>query len=168
MKTSKPKTKAMVKRRNYLLIIAALIVTISVVLALVVPEYQKRQAQASAIAAEKEQKLEQLRSLELKLSTMQGKVNYTDSEEYLLRYAREYLGYMLPGDIRIDINDPDAPIPTAQLPLVTARPTVVPNETLEPSPTDGIAASPEPGSTDEPNTSPEPSSTPDPGAVPNG
>ena len=63
---------------------------------------------------------------------MSGKINYTASQEYLLRYAREYLGYLLPGDIRIDVDNPDAPVPTAQLPLVTARPTPSPEPTGTP------------------------------------
>ena len=86
------------------------------------------------VLAEKttEQKLAELAELELQYNTMSGKINYTASQEYLLRYAREYLGYLLPGDIRIDVDNPDAPVPTAQLPLVTARPTPSPEPTGTP------------------------------------
>ena len=116
-----------------------LAVLIAVTLFIVIPEAERRTAQANEIEKAKQQKLEELRALELKLDTMQGKIQYTESEEYLLRYAREYLGYMLPGDIRIDVENPNAPIPTAQLPLVTAKPTAAPtgspDASSDPNPT---------------------------------
>lgn len=127
------------KRRIYYMAIAVLAVLIVVTLCIVIPETERRTAQANEIEKAKQQKLEELRALELKLDTMQGKIQYTDSEEYLLRYAREYLGYMLPGDIRIDVENPNAPVPTAQLPLITAKPTAIPTNSpdisSEPSPT---------------------------------
>lgn len=127
------------RRRVYYIAIAVLAVLIAVTLLVVIPEAERRTAQAREIEKAKQQKLEELRALELKLDTMQGKIQYTESEEYLLRYAREYLGYMLPGDIRIDVENPNAPIPTAQLPLVTAKPTAIPTDSpdssSEPSPT---------------------------------
>lgn len=137
--TRKPRRRIQRRRRVYYIAIAVLTVLIAVTLLVVIPEAERRTAQAREIEKAKQQKLEELRTLELKLDTMQGKIQYTESEEYLLRYAREYLGYMLPGDIRIDVENPNAPIPTAQLPLVTAKPTAIPTDSpdssSEPSPT---------------------------------
>lgn len=137
--TNKTRKRIHRRRRSYYIAIAVLAVLIAVTLCIVIPEAERRTAQANEIEKAKQQKLEELRALELKLDTMQGKIQYTESEEHLLRYAREYLGYMLPGDIRIDVENPNAPIPTAQLPLVTSKPTAVPTDSpdssSEPSPT---------------------------------
>lgn len=137
--TKKTRKRIHRRRRIYYIAIAVLAVLIAVTLFIVIPEAERRTAQANEIEKAKQQKLEELRALELKLDTMQGKIQYTESEEYLLRYAREYLGYMLPGDIRIDVENPNAPIPTAQLPLVTAKPTAAPtgspDASSDPNPT---------------------------------
>ena len=117
------------KRTAYMVIIGVLVILIAVSLTIGIPEYQRKQERARQIELEAEQKLAEL---ELQYNTMSGKINYTASQEYLLRYAREYLGYLLPGDIRIDVDNPDAPVPTAQLPLVTARPTPSPEPTGTP------------------------------------
>ena len=120
------------KRTAYMVMIGVLVVLIAVSLTIGIPEYQRKQERARQIELETEQKLAELAELELQYNTMSGKINYTASQEYLLRYAREYLGYLLPGDIRIDVDNPDAPVPTAQLPLVTARPTPSPEPTGTP------------------------------------
>ena len=115
-----------------MVMIGVLVILIAVSLTIGIPEYQRKQERARQIELETEQKLAELAELELQYNTMSGKINYTASQEYLLRYAREYLGYLLPGDIRIDVDNPDAPVPTAQLPLVTARPTPSPEPTGTP------------------------------------
>ena len=120
------------KRIAYMVMIGVLVILIAVSLTIGIPEYQRKQERARQIELETEQKLAELAELELQYNTMSGKINYTASQEYLLRYAREYLGYLLPGDIRIDVDNPDAPVPTAQLPLVTARPTPSPEPTGTP------------------------------------
>ena len=120
------------KRIAYMVMIGVLVILIAVSLTIGIPEYQRKQERARQIELETEQKLAELAELELQYNTMSGKINYTASQEYLLRYAREYLGYLLPGDIRIDVDNPDAPVPTAQLPLVTARPTPSPELTRTP------------------------------------
>lgn len=120
------------KRTAYMVMIGVLVVLIAVSLTIGIPEYQRKQERARQIELETEQRLAELAELELQYNTMSGKINYTASQEYLLRYAREYLGYLLPGDIRIDVDNPDAPVPTAQLPLVTARPTPSPEPTGTP------------------------------------
>lgn len=120
------------KRTAYMVIIGVLVILIAVSLTIGIPEHQRKQERARQIELETEQKLAELAELELQYNTMSGKINYTASQEYLLRYAREYLGYLLPGDIRIDVDNPDAPVPTAQLPLVTARPTPSPEPTGTP------------------------------------
>ena len=120
------------KRTAYMVLIGVLVILIAVSLTIGIPEYQRKQERARQIELETEQRLAELAELELQYNTMSGKINYTASQEYLLRYAREYLGYLLPGDIRIDVDNPDAPVPTAQLPLVTARPTPSPEPTGTP------------------------------------
>ena len=120
------------KRIAYMVMIGVLVILIAVSLIIGIPEYQRKQERARQIELETEQRLAELAELELQYNTMSGKINYTASQEYLLRYAREYLGYLLPGDIRIDVDNPDAPVPTAQLPLVTARPTPSPEPTGTP------------------------------------
>ena len=120
------------KRTAYMVMIGVLVILIAVSLTIGIPEYQRKQERARQIELETEQRLAELAELELQYNTMSGKINYTASQEYLLRYAREYLGYLLPGDIRIDVDNPDAPVPTAQLPLVTARPTPSPEPTGTP------------------------------------
>ena len=120
------------KRTACMVIIGVLVILIAVSLTIGIPEYQRKQERARQIELETEQRLAELAELELQYNTMSGKINYTASQEYLLRYAREYLGYLLPGDIRIDVDNPDAPVPTAQLPLVTARPTPSPEPTGTP------------------------------------
>lgn len=120
------------KRIAYMVMIGVLVILIAVSLTIGIPEYQRKQERARQIELETEQRLAELAELELQYNTMSGKINYTASQEYLLRYAREYLGYLLPGDIRIDVDNPDAPVPTAQLPLVTARPTPSPEPTGTP------------------------------------
>ena len=120
------------KRTAYMVIIGVLVILIAVSLTIGIPEYQRKQERARQIELETEQKLAELAELELQYNTMSGKINYTASQEYLLRYAREYLGYLLPGDIRIDVDNPDARGGTAQLPLVTARPTPSPEPTGTP------------------------------------
>lgn len=107
---------------RYYVAILLLIILIAVSLIVGIPEYKKKIAQAEEIEKQKQEKLAELAELEAQYKTLDGKINFTDSQEYLLRYAREYLGYMLPGDIRIDVDNPEAPVPTAQLPLVTAQP----------------------------------------------
>ena len=120
------------KRIAYMVMIGVLVILIAVSLTIGIPEYQRKQERARQIELETEQRLAELAELELQYNTMSGKINYTASQEYLLRYAREYLGYLLPGDLRIDVDNPDAPVPTAQLPLVTARPTPSPEPTGTP------------------------------------
>lgn len=107
---------------RYYVGILLLIALIAVSLLVGIPKYKQKIAQAEELEKQKQEKLAELAELEAQYNTLDGKINFTDSQEYLLRYAREYLGYMLPGDIRIDVENPEAPVPTAQLPLVTARP----------------------------------------------
>lgn len=119
------------RKRTFLrtfLMLAGMAGVLALVLSITIPIARSHQQKMNEINAEKEKKLEELQDLELKYKALQGMVNYTDSEEYLLRYAREYLGYMLPGDIRLDVDNPAAPLPTPELPLVTASPTAEPEE----------------------------------------
>lgn len=120
------------------LMLASMAALLALILSITIPIYRSHNEKKAEIEAEKAAKLEELHELELKYSTLSGMVNYTDNEEYLLRYAREYLGYMLPGDIRIDVDNPSAPVQTPELPLVTAAPL----ETSTPAPSDELTAAP--------------------------
>lgn len=112
--------------------------------------YQAHMEKTRQIEEETAKLLEELYELECKRETLEDMIEYSESEEYLIRYAREHLGYMLEGDIRFDVNDPDRPIPTAELPLVTARPTAVPTVSIDPANTPAPTDTPEPIETTEP------------------
>lgn len=140
------------------LMLAAMAALLVLILSITIPIYRSHNEKRAELEAEKAARLEELHELELKYSTLSGMVNYTDNEEYLLRYAREYLGYMLPGDIRIDVDNPSAPVPTPELPLVTAAPL----ETPTPVPSEDQTAAP----SISPTVAPTPEPTPDPTATP--
>ncbi len=95
--------------------------------------YRARIRRAKEIDEETEALKQKLHELENRRETLEGMVEYTESEEFLIRYAREYLGYMFEGDIRIDVDNPDGPVPTPVLPLVTAAPTDTPDPSSVPS-----------------------------------
>ena len=140
------------------LMLAAMAALLALILSITIPIYRSHNEKRAELEAEKAARLEELHELELKYSTLSGMVNYTDNEEYLLRYAREYLGYMLPGDIRIDVDNPSAPVPTPELPLVTAAPL----ETPTPVPSADHPATPSisPPGPPTPEPSPEPTAAP--------
>lgn len=148
------------------LMLAAMAAVLVLILSVTIPIYRSHNEKKAELEAEKAVKLEELHELELKYSTLSGMVNYTDNEEYLLRYAREYLGYMFPGDIRIDVDDPYAPVPTPELPLVTAAPietpTPVPTEDMTEAPLGSHTGTPVPQPTAAPTAVP----TDEPTAVP--
>ena len=89
----------------------ALAVLITVVV--IRPKQIQRQ---KALEAERAKKQEELDALELEREYMQEIASQTESREYLIRYLRETKGYILDGDIRIDLADPYAPIPTPVTP----------------------------------------------------
>lgn len=95
--------------------------------------YNAHIRRAEEIDEKREELLRQLHELENRRETLEGMIEYTESEEFLLRYAREYLGYMFEGDIRIDVDNPDKPVATPVLPLVTAVPTDTPDPSYMPS-----------------------------------
>lgn len=93
----------------------ALAVLITVFIAVVVIRPKQIQRQ-KALEAERAKKQEELDALELEREYMQEIASQTESREYLIRYLRETKGYILDGDIRIDLADPYAPIPTPVTP----------------------------------------------------
>lgn len=89
---------------------------------------------------ERAQKQRELNELLLQQEFLQELSSLTESREYLIRYLRETQGYILKGDIRIDLADPNAVIPTpkpAEEPerQGQAEQTAEPSETSEPAET---------------------------------
>lgn len=69
-------------------------------------------ARRSKLEAERELKLRELDELTLQNEFLQELSSLSESREYLIRYLRETQGYIMNGDIRIDLADPNAVIPT--------------------------------------------------------
>ena len=57
---------------------------------------------------------------------------YISSSEFLIRYMRETQGYMLDGDIRFDVDDPNAII-TTSVPISSAPVSADAHDTPEPA-----------------------------------
>ena len=89
--------------------IVAVLAAVFAAAVIILPQQNRRQQQ---LEAERAKKQEQLDALELEWEYRQEEKSQTESREYLIRYLRETQGYILEGDIRIDLADPYAPIPT--------------------------------------------------------
>lgn len=90
-------------------VIALALVVIVVAIVLVIPSQNETRARLNA---EREQRLEELTRLNIEKDTMQELSALATSKDYLIRYLRRTHGYMFEGDIRIDLSDPNAVIPT--------------------------------------------------------
>ena len=77
--------------------------------ALVIPGLSRRQRQLEEERALKQQELDELT---LQKEFLQELSSLSESREFLIRYLRETQGYTLKGDIRLDLADPEAVIPT--------------------------------------------------------
>lgn len=73
---------------------------------------KQQQLKLDELEKERQLKQQELDELNLQYNSIEEMLKYTESNEFLLRYAREHLGYMLKGDIRIDVDNPSAVIPT--------------------------------------------------------
>jgi len=76
---------------------------------LVIPGLSRRQRQLEEERALKQQELDELM---LQKEFLQELSSLSESREFLVRYLRETQGYILKGDIRLDLADPEAVIPT--------------------------------------------------------
>ncbi len=76
---------------------------------LVIPGLSRRQRQLEEERALKQQELDELT---LQKEFLQELSSLSESREFLVRYLRETQGYILKGDIRLDLADPEAVIPT--------------------------------------------------------
>ncbi|MBR5948066.1 MAG: hypothetical protein IKZ82_05390 [Clostridia bacterium] len=77
--------------------------------ALVIPGLNKRQRRLEEERAAKQHELDELM---LQKEFLQELSSLNESREFLIRYLRETQGYILKGDIRLDLTDPEAVIPT--------------------------------------------------------
>ena len=76
---------------------------------LVIPGLSRRQRQLEEERALKQQELDELT---LQKEFLQELSSLSESREFLVRYLRETQGYILKGDIRLVLADPEAVIPT--------------------------------------------------------
>lgn len=77
--------------------------------AVVIPGLGKRRQKLEEERALKQQELDELM---LQKEFLQELSSLSQSREFLIRYLRETQGYILKGDIRLDLADPDAVLPT--------------------------------------------------------
>lgn len=77
--------------------------------AVVIPGLGKRRQKLEDERALKQQELDELM---LQKEFLQELSSLSQSREFLIRYLRETQGYILKGDIRLDLADPDAVLPT--------------------------------------------------------
>lgn len=139
-------------RKHSRLRTAAAIIGVAVALAvivLVLLSIQRKQKETlKRLNEEKAAKEQELLEIELKKDSLLERMSVIGSRQYLIRYLREHQGYMFPGDIRIDVDDPHAAVPTP-VPQYTPEPvTPEPTETGEPEP--GVTSEPTEEPTGEP------------------
>ncbi|MCH5278224.1 MAG: hypothetical protein J1E60_00350 [Christensenellaceae bacterium] len=108
---------------------AVAVIVLIVVLLSVIPAQREKLRE---LEEEKQRLTAQLNELLLKYDGMEEMLEYTGSVEFLLRYARENLGFMLEGDIRVDVDDPNAPIPTIVPQHITTLPSETPESSMAP------------------------------------
>lgn len=117
------------------LAVALGLIVILVLLAVIFPRQDET---AKRLEAERAAKEQELRELQLKKESLQELAALIGNRDFLIRYLREHQGYMYDGDIRIDLSDPNAEIPTPgpdipATPLPTIAPTADPNAPEETS-----------------------------------
>lgn len=72
----------------------------------------KQNSTMSRLRAEREEQQRKLQEAEIQQEGLEELNAYISSSEFLIRYMRETQGYMLDGDIRFDVDDPNAIITT--------------------------------------------------------
>ena len=73
----------------------------------------KQNSTMSRLRAEREEQQRKLQEAEIQQEGLEELNAYISSSEFLIRYMRETQGYMLDGDIRFDVDDPNAIITTS-------------------------------------------------------
>ena len=90
----------------------------------------KQNSTMSRLRAEREQC--KLQEAEIQQEGLEELNAYISSSEFLIRYMRETQGYMLDGDIRFDVDDPNAII-TTSVPISSAPVSADAHDTPEPA-----------------------------------
>ena len=129
-----PKAKRRIKQPVMIALIAAALLVIVILFAVVMPT---QSAELRRLEAERKAKEQELHNPLLQQETLQELSALIGNRDYLIRYLRETQGYMFPGDIRIDLDDPFAEVPTPgprpnETPLPTIAPTADPFATEAP------------------------------------
>ena len=100
--------------------LAAILLLLSIV-------FPKQDAVRRQLEEEQAAKEQELLELELKKQSLQELSSLLGNRNYLIRYLREHQGYKFPGDIRIDLSDDNAVVPTiSPAPVKTPEPTLIP------------------------------------------
>ena len=82
-----------------------LILLVIAFVAFIGTQFYLQQKKLDEITTEKQQLQQKIEELTREQERLESNLEYVKSPEGLLQYAREYLGYNLPDDIRIDVND---------------------------------------------------------------
>jgi len=94
---SKGKIKQLKKRR-------LIFFTGVLVVALVCLVFASQENKLLAIRKEQQALSEEYNAIQIEKQRIEYMIEYARSEEYLLQYAREKLGYVKPGDIKFDVE----------------------------------------------------------------
>ena len=92
----------------------------------------KQNSTMSRLRAEREEQQRKLQEAEIQQEGLEELNAYISSSEFLIRYMRETQGYMLDGDIRFDVDDPNAII-TTSVPISSAPVSADAHGTPEPT-----------------------------------
>ena len=92
----------------------------------------KQNSTMSRLLAEREEQQRKLQEAEIQQEGLEELNAYISSSEFLIRYMRETQGYMLDGDIRFDVDDPNAII-TTSVPISSAPVSADAHDTPEPA-----------------------------------
>ncbi len=124
-------------KQNTRLRTAAAIIGVAIAMAVIVlvlfSIQHKQKETLKRLSEEKAAKEQELLEMELKKDSLLERMSVIGSRQYLIRYLREHQGYMFPGDIRIDVDDPNAVIPTPVPQGWQTQPPETPEPTEEPT-----------------------------------
>lgn len=134
--------------------IASILFILLIAFILIFPKQSKTMRELSK---KRDQMQEELRDLDIEKESLQELYSLSGSREYLIRYLRENQGYMFEGDIRIDLADPDAIIPTPDPASLRTHddftPTPLPASLPTPTP-DAVQHDPDDEMSEEPSATP--------------
>ena len=85
-----------------------------------------------AMTGKQKEQQRKLQEAEIQQEGLEELNAYISSSEFLIRYMRETQGYMLDGDIRFDVDDPNAII-TTSVPISSAPVSADAHDTPEPA-----------------------------------